>query len=109
MIRIIVDLPTRGLVPGGKTVNLELPDRSIGAVRRYAVGCSGRLGAKRNLTTSPFAKPAGAKRASTWDMSMAPLLAALDAAGLNVVDRRDVRPKHLRASDETDPRRAQPK
>ena len=31
------------------------------------------------------------------------LLAALDAAGLKVVDRRDVRPKHPRASDETDP------
>ncbi|HEV2269265.1 MAG TPA: class I SAM-dependent methyltransferase [Steroidobacteraceae bacterium] len=31
------------------------------------------------------------------------LLAALDAAGLQVVDRSDVRPKHPRASDETDP------
>jgi prophage antirepressor-like protein len=31
------------------------------------------------------------------------LLAALDAAGLRVVDRRDVRSKHPRASDETDP------
>ncbi|MHB8813313.1 MAG: methyltransferase [Steroidobacteraceae bacterium] len=31
------------------------------------------------------------------------LLAALDAAGLKVVDRSDVRPKHPRASDETDP------
>ncbi|HEV2442876.1 MAG TPA: class I SAM-dependent methyltransferase [Steroidobacteraceae bacterium] len=31
------------------------------------------------------------------------LLAALDAAGLKVVDRSDVRPKHRRASDEADP------
>ena len=31
------------------------------------------------------------------------LLAAIEAAGLKVVDRRDVRPKHPRASDETDP------
>jgi SAM-dependent methyltransferase len=31
------------------------------------------------------------------------LLAALDGAGLKVVDRSDVRPKHPRASDETDP------
>ena len=31
------------------------------------------------------------------------LLAAFDAAGLKVVDRRDVRPKHPRASDKTDP------
>jgi SAM-dependent methyltransferase len=31
------------------------------------------------------------------------LLAALEAAGLQVVDRSDVRPKHPRASDETDP------
>src|SRR3984893_10587356 len=31
------------------------------------------------------------------------LLAAFDAAGLQVVDRSDVRPKHSRASDETDP------
>jgi SAM-dependent methyltransferase len=31
------------------------------------------------------------------------LLAALDAAGLQVVDRSDVRPNHPRASDETDP------
>jgi SAM-dependent methyltransferase len=31
------------------------------------------------------------------------LLAAFDAAGLKVVDRSDVRPKHPRASDETDP------
>ena len=31
------------------------------------------------------------------------LLAAFDAAGLQVVDRSDVRPKHPRASDETDP------
>jgi hypothetical protein len=31
------------------------------------------------------------------------LLAAFHAAGLTVVDRRDVRPKHPRASDETDP------
>jgi SAM-dependent methyltransferase len=31
------------------------------------------------------------------------LLAAFDAAGLRVVDRSDVRPKHPRASDETDP------
>ncbi|MGB6486424.1 MAG: hypothetical protein WBE91_06030 [Steroidobacteraceae bacterium] len=34
------------------------------------------------------------------------LLAALDGAGLNVVDRRDARPKHPRASDETDPLQA---
>ena len=33
------------------------------------------------------------------------LLAAFDAAGLKVVDRSDVRPKHPRASDETDPLR----
>jgi SAM-dependent methyltransferase len=33
----------------------------------------------------------------------AELLAALDAAGLKVLDRSDVRPKHPRASDETDP------
>ncbi len=31
------------------------------------------------------------------------LLAAFDAAGLKVVDRSDVRPKHPRVSDETDP------
>jgi len=31
------------------------------------------------------------------------LLAAFHSAGLTVVDRRDVRPKHPRASDETDP------
>jgi SAM-dependent methyltransferase len=31
------------------------------------------------------------------------LLAAFRAAGLEVLDRRDVRPKHPRASDETDP------
>jgi len=31
------------------------------------------------------------------------LLAAFHAAGLRVVDRSDVRPKHPRASDETDP------
>jgi SAM-dependent methyltransferase len=31
------------------------------------------------------------------------LLAAIDAAGLKVVDRSDVRPKHPRLSDETDP------
>src|SRR6266513_1299479 len=31
------------------------------------------------------------------------LFAAFDAAGLKVVDRSDVRPKHPRASDETDP------
>lgn len=31
------------------------------------------------------------------------LLAVLDAAGLKVVDRSDVRPKHPRASEETDP------
>jgi SAM-dependent methyltransferase len=31
------------------------------------------------------------------------LLAAFDAAGLKVVDRSDVRPKHPRASDKTDP------
>ncbi|HEY6514994.1 MAG TPA: class I SAM-dependent methyltransferase [Steroidobacteraceae bacterium] len=31
------------------------------------------------------------------------LLAALDAAGLKVVDRRDVSPKHPRVSDEADP------
>ena len=31
------------------------------------------------------------------------LLAAFDAAGLKVVDRSDVRPKHPRPSDETDP------
>ena len=31
------------------------------------------------------------------------LLAAFDAAGLEVVDRSDVRPKHPRAADETDP------
>jgi SAM-dependent methyltransferase len=31
------------------------------------------------------------------------LLAAFDAAGLRVVDRSDVRPRHPRASDETDP------
>jgi SAM-dependent methyltransferase len=31
------------------------------------------------------------------------LLATFHAAGLTVVDRRDVRPKHPRASDETDP------
>jgi methylase of polypeptide subunit release factors len=31
------------------------------------------------------------------------LLAAFDAAGLKVVDRSDVRPKHPRVSDKTDP------
>ena len=31
------------------------------------------------------------------------LLAAFHAAGLKVVDRSEVRPKHPRASDETDP------
>ena len=30
------------------------------------------------------------------------LLAAFDAAGLKVVDRSDIRPKHPRASDKTD-------
>jgi SAM-dependent methyltransferase len=35
--------------------------------------------------------------------SRSELLAAVDAAGLKVVDRSDVRPKHPRASDETDP------
>jgi SAM-dependent methyltransferase len=35
--------------------------------------------------------------------SRSELLAALDAAGLQVVDRSDVRPDHPRASDETDP------
>jgi hypothetical protein len=35
--------------------------------------------------------------------SRAELLAAIDAAGLKVVDRRDVRPVHPRASDATDP------
>jgi hypothetical protein len=31
------------------------------------------------------------------------LVTAFDSAGLKVVDRIDVRPKHSRASDETDP------
>jgi SAM-dependent methyltransferase len=35
--------------------------------------------------------------------SRSELLAAIDAAGLQVVDRSDVRPKHPRVSDETDP------
>jgi SAM-dependent methyltransferase len=35
--------------------------------------------------------------------SRSELLAALDAAGLMIVDRSDVRPKHPRVSDETDP------
>jgi SAM-dependent methyltransferase len=35
--------------------------------------------------------------------SRSELLAAVDAAELRVVDRNDVRPKHLRASDKTDP------
>ena len=35
--------------------------------------------------------------------SRSELLTAFDAAGLNVVDRLDVRPKHPRVSDETDP------
>jgi methylase of polypeptide subunit release factors len=35
--------------------------------------------------------------------SRAELLAAIDAAGLQVVGRIDVRPSHPRASDETDP------
>ena len=34
------------------------------------------------------------------------MLAAFDAAGLKVVDRSDMRPKHARAFDETDPLRA---
>lgn len=35
--------------------------------------------------------------------SRSELLAVFDAAGLRVVDRRDVRPRHPRASDDTDP------
>ena len=35
--------------------------------------------------------------------SRSEVLAAFDAAALRVVDRNDVRPKHLRASDKTDP------
>jgi methylase of polypeptide subunit release factors len=48
------------------------------------------------LVLSDFAERLGLRPRSE-------LLAALDAAGLKVVDRRDVSPRHPRVSDETDP------
>ena len=67
-------------------------------LRAYLAGLAAHLepGGEGWLILSDLAEHLGLR-------SRAELLDAIDAAGLQVVDRRDVRPVHPRASDATDP------
>jgi hypothetical protein len=67
-------------------------------LRAYLAGLAAHLepGGEGWLILSDLAEHLGLR-------SRAELLEAIDAAGLRVVDRRDVRPVHPRASDATDP------